>query len=161
MPLQSDSSRANSAAKSGDVLALLDAKCAELDAYRQHLMDQLANTEREMELIKGTIQLFTKSMQTSSLPVFMSSPLRMLPDFRRGEIRETAVRVLREAAHPLSSQEIGRIICTRKSLSMGKEYFENFCMRITGSLRSAERMKLVHAVGRAKTGAILWFSSEN
>ncbi|WP_143273055.1 hypothetical protein [Azospirillum palustre] len=158
MPLQSDASHVTSATSRDNVLAVLDAKHAELDAHRRKLMEQLANTEKEMELLQGTIQLLSKVMVAPSPPHFFSSPLRMLPDFRRGEIRDSALRVLREKSHPLSTQEIGKIICLQKSLDMNKRYFKTFCLRISGSLRNAEKERLVHAVGRTETGAILWFA---
>lgn len=158
MPLQSDASHVTSATSRDNVLAVLDAKRAELDAHRQKLMEQLANTEKEMELLQGTIQLLSRDMLSPSIPQFFSSPLRMLPDFRRGEIRDSALRVLREKSYPLSTQEIGQIICSQKSLDMHKSNFKTFCLRISGSLRNAEKERLVHAVGRTETGAILWFA---
>lgn len=140
------------------VLHALSAKRTELDARRALLSAQLADLEQELSCLDTTIQLFEQPLASNSTSPPLAFRLRSLPDFRRGEIGETALIVLRSASHPLSTQEVGLAICARRSLTLGTDDFRKLCVRVISYFRDAEKRGIVHAVGQTSHHAILWFA---
>lgn len=140
------------------VLSALAAKRAELDARLTQLSEQVANIEQELALLDGTMRIFAQPADLIKAPQSAPPRLRTLPDFRRGEIGEAALAVLRAAAHPLSTQEVGNAICDRYTLMLDAHTFQNLCIRVITYLRGAQQHKLVHEVGRTPQRAVLWFA---
>lgn len=140
------------------VLSALSAKRTELDARRALLSAQLAGLELELSCLDTTIRLFEQPTASTEASQSLVFSLRSLPDFCRGEIGALALSVLRSAAHPLSTQEVGQAICAHRSLNLDPENFRKLCTRVISFFRNAEKKGVVQEVGRTTQHAVLWFA---
>lgn len=140
------------------VLSVLAAKRAELDALRMRLSDQVARLEQDLASLDGAMQLFVRPTEPGA-PLRPEAVTGVLPSFRRGEIAEEAVAILRATSYPLCTQEIATAICVRRALSLKPAALLYLGQLIVANLRRAQRRGLVHEVGHTSRRALLWFAS--
>lgn len=139
------------------VLSALAAKRAELDALRMRLSEQMARLEQDLASIDGAMRLFVRPAESDD-PLRQEAITGVLPTFRRGEIAEEAVSILRATSYPLCTQEIATAICVRRALSLEPAALLYLGQLIVANLRRAQKRGLVHEVGHTSRRAVLWFA---